>query len=678
MFGRWFSTRTRTQMTVLMTLVTTLVFTPLIHAQESENLKLAETFDLLPAEFELILAVPDMNTFSDRAALLNDALDLKITGLTDLLNEFKRALGMDRGVNGNGSLFLVVQNAESVLPALTVEDGDQPKPGPAPQFIAMIPVSDYAEFVGNFGGSPDELVTALTLPNGQAGYAKVHNSYAIISSQKSQVEGYAPGLTRSALTTLVGQQGFDVLVRSDMSLIIQPKNITDAGYQRAIDLFKSPPDPEAALEPVDEDNVSNSQIMSELYNTAMLRVLKDARTLVIGFGSNEQGMDIHVGMTFKPGSVMGSRLTGDAGAATLLDRLPRREYLYSLDSNMQNVDLKAIIDDMATELQSKGAWYVSLVKNAAPILGQINEVAHVFYAPQGAIGLGTRVMNTAMILKVNDSQRFVSDFQSFLTNANGKSHPMGLMRQGETAETDSRPNVMVLSTFAANALSDDRAQIAQYQLQYTMPMQVLARMNDVSRRMMVLGLNNQEGYIASVDNTTVLLTTVTDAQLVKEMLTILNAPQGAGIAKGAMLAKAMESNLSNTTGQVHVNMLSGMRATHMLIELLLGKQDMDPVFPSDLLPLSLSYKTTNGGLQAKAHLPLETIGYMRGDAQLILAPLFPKPVEGEPGQQPQQMDNRRQDQGMMDPGMMDGPGGREEGGFGNNPRRPRMPTRQGF
>ena len=181
-----------------------------------------------------------------------------------------------------------------------------------------------------------------------------------------------------------------------------------------------------------------------------------------------------------------------------------------------------------------------------------------------------------------------------------------------------------------------------------------------------------------MDNTTVLLTTVTDAQLVKEMLTILNAPQGAGIAKGAMLAKAMESNLSNTTGQVHVNMLSGMRATHMLIELLLGKQDMDPVFPSDLLPLSLSYKTTNGGLQAKAHLPLETIGYMRGDAQLILAPLFPKPVEGEPGQQPQQMDNRRQDQGMMDPGMMDGPGGREEGGFGNNPRRPRMPTRQGF
>jgi hypothetical protein len=278
-------------------------------------------------------------------------------------------------------------------------------------------------------------------------------------------------------------------------------------------------------------------------------------------------------------------------------------------------------------------------------------------------------MNTAMLLKVNDAQRFVGDFQKFLTNANGKSHPMGLMLKGETAETDSRPRVTVLSTFAANALSDDRAQIAQYQLQYTMPMQVLARMNDVSRRMLVLGLNNQEGYIASVDNTTVILTTVTDAAMVKEILTILNAAEGVGIAKGTMLANAIANNLAGSTGQLHMNMLSGMRATYMLMELLLGKQEVDPVFPSDLMPLSVSYKTLNAGLLAKVQLPLETVGYMRGDAQLILAPLFPAPVENEEGQA-QPMNNPGQNPGMM--------GGPEEGGFGGPPRRMGAPNRQGF
>lgn len=642
----------------------------------AKKIQLAETFDLLPSEFQMILAVPDLSTLSDRAAVINDQLDLQITGLTDLLNEFKRATGMDRGVNGNSSLFLVVQNVESLLPPPPADKKNPNPKAPEARFIAMIPVADYADFVANFGGSADDLVASLKLPNGQPAFSKVYKSYAIISSKKKLVEDYKPGLTRRALSQIIGEHGMQVLTQSDISVILKPQGLTENGYQQLVNLLKPAPKPQdenqpkpQAMQQTDED-ASNSKLFANLYNTALLRVVKDSSNIVLGFGSNDKSMSVNVAMSFEPGSTMAGRLSGDAGPTTLIDRLPRRDYLYAFDSNFNNVDLGKMIEDLTTQLKEAGTWYAPLVEKAAPLFDQVQEIDHVFYAPQGTIGLGTRVMNSVMLLKVKDAQSFVSQFQQFLTNANGKSHPMGQLPKGETPETDSRPRVMVLSQFAANALADDRAQIAQFQLQYTMPMQVLAQMNDVARRMMVLGLNNQEGYIAAVNNDTVLLTTVTDAQLVKDTLTLLNQSVSTGLGKTQAIAAANENGVDTPSGQLHVNILSGMKATHMLVQLLLGEQNTDPVFPNQLMPLSVSYRTFSGALQARLHLPMQTIAYLRGDAMAVLAPLLPKPPVN-PDDPNAQQPNERPNEPGMDPGMMD-PG---MGGMPRNPRRPQIPGR---
>lgn len=685
MSRRWLSTRTLTHLAGLLLILAVMLPCQQVLAQNQDTgnkPQLVESFDLLPGEFEMLLAVPDMNTLSDRASMINDALNLQITGLTDLVGEFKRAMGMDRGVNGNGSLFLVVQNVMSILPPPPSDGKGEPAPGPKPEFIAMIPVSDYAEFAANFGGSADDLIATLKLPNGQTAFSRVHRGYALISASSKMLESYAPGMTRAALTSLIGDSGTQALMQSDACVILNPKNISDQGYQQLVDIFKMSPPPPGnnpqgpTAQP--DPQANNGKLMAGLYNAAMLRMVKDAKTIVLGFGSNAQGMNINLSMQFKPGSDMANRLTGQAGTTPLLSRLPRRDYLYGLSANLKQVGIKQIVDDMNAQMETEGAWYVPLIKQATPMLQQIQEVGHVFYAPQGAIGLGTRVMNAAFIFKVADAQSFVSSFEQFLTNANAKSHPMGKMLKGETADTDSRPRVTVLSTFAPNALADDRAKINQFQLQYTMPMQVLAQMNDLSRRMMVLGLNNQEGYIAAVNADTVVLTTVTDAQLIKDILATLNTAEANGLGKTDLLVKAQENGVASASGQMHVNILSGMRATHMLIELLMGKQNTDPVFPTQLAPFSLSFATFNAAMLTRLHLPLETIAYMRGDAQTVLEPLFPKPVDpndpnatGQPGQQ------RNNDPDMMGgpDGMMEGPGG--PGGF-NNPRRPNIPGREDF
>lgn len=667
MFRRWLSTRSLIRTTALL-LVGAWISIPSPTLAQNANTgrpqQLIETYDLLPAEFELIIAVPDLSTLSDRAAMINDALDLKITGLTDLLSEFKRAMGMDRGVNGKGSMFLVVQNLESLLPPPPVEKNKPAVEPIAPVFAALIPVSDYAEFTANFGGSADNQIATLKLPNGQTAFSKVNRGYAIISANKKVVEDYNPGMTRANLSQLIGESGTKVLIQSDISLILKPGNLSDRAYQQLVDLLKPAPSVPNATD--SKSNVpGNSQIMADLYNAAMLRMLKDSSTLVLGLGNTVDAMNVNVAMQFKPGSDMANRLTGTAGTAQIMDRLPRRSYLYSFDINTQQVGLRQILDDTAAQLMVKGTWYTPLINQAAPLLEQIQEASQVFFAPHTAIGLGSHVMNTVMILKVKDSQSFVSSFEQLLTSINNKQYPLGLMLKGETAETDTRPRVTVTSQFAANALADDRAQIAQYQFNYVLPMTVMARMSDVSQRMMMLNLNNQEGYIAIVDPTTVVLTTAIDAQIMKDTLTQLMSAEANGLGKIPQISHANENGVDAASGQLHADVLATMRTTQKLIEMLKGKQDSDPVFPDTLMPLSLSFKTFNGALQARIRLPLETLAYLRGDAQTVLAPLMPK-SEVDPND-PNATAQRQPAPGMENEEMM------QRGGMPGEPGGPNMP-----
>ncbi|MBL4702255.1 hypothetical protein JYU15_01525 [bacterium AH-315-I18] len=629
--------------------------------QVTDNqVQLVETFDLLPSQYQMILAVPDLRTLSDRAAQINDKLKLQITGLTDLLNEFKRAMGMDRGVDSKGSMFLVVENLESLLPP-DPSDKEE-RPAPAPRFVALIPVSDYAEFAANFGGSADDLVATLTLPSSQRAYSKIHNGYAIISSSKKRVEDYTPGLTRRALAQLVSDSGTQVLVRSDISLILKPQGMPDYAYEHLVNIVKtslSPEDQEEVPVNTDTDQKTNGQVIADVCHNALLRAVKDSDHIVIGFSSTDQGMNINMAMTFKPSSSMTRIFTGAADPTTVLDRLPNRDYLYSFATRLDQIQSRKLIDNLTAELNASSVWYGPLFNDASPLLEQIQEVGHVFYAPQGPIGLSTRVMNIVVILKVPDAQSFVSSFEQFLTQANGKSYPMGPMLKDETAETDSRPHVSVTSLFAANALSDDRAKIAQYQLQYNMPIRVQAKMNNLSRRMMMLGLNNQEGYITAVDQNTVVLTTATDAQIIKDTLTLLNKTDAGGLSQIPSLIKANALGLKNASGQFHGNVVNTLQGAYKLIELLMGKQDLDPVFPADLMPMSISYKTLKNTITARIHLPLDTITYLRDDAMTILEPLFPKPVinpngfENTPSQKRRQEQRPGADMGMPDEGMFD-------------------------
>lgn len=634
MFDCWLKPMTFSRTFGLLLITTILIGNMQVFAQaeeQSKNVQLVESFDLLPSDFELILAVPDLSTLNDRASSINNDLKLKITGLTDLLSEFQRALGMKKGVNANGSLFLVIENLQSLLTPPDSKDPDNPAQSPSPRFLALIPVSDYSAFVSNFGGSPDDLIATLTLPAGQTAFCKIHRRYAIISSSSKMVENYQQGLTRSALSQIIGETGTKVLTQSDISLIIKPQNLSDHAFEQIVNLLKPTPGPENENKNISTHTTNKKSdvdgaIWADIYHNSLLRIVKDSKNIVVGFNSTQEGLNVNLAMNFKSGSQTDNLLTGTAPPSQLLDRIPQRDYLYGTTINLKQIQTQDLLNNLASELNAKGAWYQSLIKEAAPVIGKIQEASQVFYAPKAPINLGTRFMNTVMVLKVDDAQNFLSDVEKFLTDVNGKTYPIGPLSKDETLETDSRSHVTVTSLYADNAINDDRAQIAQYQFLYTLPLHVHTEMSEMGRRMMVLGLNDQQGYIAAVGANTIVITTATDSQLMKDTLTALNRTDSNGLGKTSMLQSATEQGLDSASIQLHLNVRSVMKTTYLLIKLLLEVKDNDPVFPDQLMPLSFSCKTFDDALQAKLHFPMQTIAYLRGDAMSVIELMFPKPI----------------------------------------------------
>ncbi len=659
-----------------LTLAITLVMPSYAQDQtEPDAFELAEIFDLVPANFQLLFAVPNLGRLNDRAAMTNDQLDLQISGLTDLFNEFKRSVGMNKGISSEGSFLLAVENVESLLPpppkkASDRHTDDQPPKAPKPRFVFLVTVTDYAEFVSNFGGDSDDAVTQLVLPDGQTGFCKLFRGYAVMGADKDQVEQYEPGIDREKLSDLVGPGGTHALMQNDLSLVLHTEGVSKDIIKRLVAGLKWAGDDENSEQDFDEDSygANNPQAMADIYTRSLEGLGNDSQAIVVGFAPSEQGLVLTTSFEFNLESSSATRLAATGTGDKLLSKLPRKDYLLSFSSALSGVDLPALIADARVSLEEHGVWSASLVKQATPLAEQVQAIAGVLYTPQLPLGLSSKAFNAVLLIQTRDGDRFVKTFESFLKQANGQMIPMGIMPKDATEEDDPRPRMSIISQFAPNALADDRAEIAQYQLQYNVPMQVITRMSQTARRMMLLGMNNFEGYIAAVDNT-VIITTATDAQLLKNVLSTLRSNQGLG--KIAAITQTRQSLPKTASATGYINTVSAMRVVHAMALMMLEKKELDPVFPKDLNPIGISVNFQEGHLAMKIFTPMKTATYLHGDAMDIFDLWKPKERPQTDGEQPAQRNRPDEMQdlgGFGDPAMNP-----DEMGMPQPPRRGRTP-----
>src|SRR5688500_15115855 len=135
----------------------------------------AQVLDQVPADALVVVKIKNIGDVSKKAADFMAALGVAEMQpeLADPLGAAEQQMGIKQGVDRAGDFAFVSLDPRAA-------DGDDEK-----SMLLLVPVSDYAAFVGNFAGAEaDGAVTTFTPEGGEEMYAANWGKYAALSPTK--------------------------------------------------------------------------------------------------------------------------------------------------------------------------------------------------------------------------------------------------------------------------------------------------------------------------------------------------------------------------------------------------------------------------------------------------------------------------------------------------------------
>ncbi len=571
-----------------------------------------------PKDAQLVLVIPNLQSFSDKLANLKDQLNLPAPAMDDLLGEFKAEFGMDNGFDDNGSMLVVVEDLATAL-----ANGTQPA------YVMLIPVTDYAAFIGNFNGQADGGLTALTMPGGQPGFAKQVGGFAVLSPDEIAVESYTPGNDAAGYATKAGKLGGDYLSSGDAALFIDIEAMAPALKPVVAGMLDQA---EMQAEMMEQQGFPESQtqsmkMMAQVYGAIADVVLDGADSLVKTFDLNDTGIGFTVAMQTKPGSELARLFPGgSADASQLLAMLPDNPYVFASAIDARAVDFVGLIQKFLGAVPDEGPMVgmVAIYKDMMPMLEQMNGVSSVMYPPDQDAMMAGGFMNALTVYTVKDAAAFVEAQKVYMQKLNGLSVPMGLPMDGGD------PPVMTFTTsYTENALEIEGVQVDQYQMQTNFPPEAMMEMGEMAGFMQMFA-GGYNGYVATKGDK-VIMTTALDPQLVTAGLAAADAAGGLGSA--GPIAKERPAAIPPSGVMENYLSISGVAQT---VNAFMGMMGMEPIQPpADLAPIAAGAGAADNGLAFRLYLPVDTIKFIADTAmQMQGAMMGPPPQGGGPGGPP--------------------------------------------
>ncbi|CAN5615494.1 hypothetical protein BH09PLA1_BH09PLA1_31150 [soil metagenome] len=296
----------------------------------------AQVLQQVPDDALLVIKAKDLAATSAKIGKLMKDLGLEKMkpGLDNPLAFMQKELGMVNGVNTAGEMAFVYRD-----PAKTNEKPDK-------SIMILIPVSDYAAFVGNFKDAKVEGdVTEVTMPKGgDPGYLAQWGSYAALSPSK-----LVPGMKASAPLKITGDATNKELGSKDIVFFANFKSLRENLTPHLQDVR------EKAMEEM-EANLGNDEKVAKFrplikaaagqFFAAVESFLRDtdATTISVDFGAD--GVNFGVMADFIPNSYLGGSFAACKNTnEPLMTGLPSGKYLfYGGYINNADVTVKLVND----------------------------------------------------------------------------------------------------------------------------------------------------------------------------------------------------------------------------------------------------------------------------------------------------------------------------------------------
>ncbi|MEZ6191848.1 MAG: hypothetical protein R3C45_11250 [Phycisphaerales bacterium] len=551
-----------------------------------------------PQDAQLVFIVPSMSQFSGKLAMLNQNLGLDIPELADALGTFKAETGIGDAMNDAGSAMMVIHDL-----AGAIDTGEEP------DILLILPVTDYAAFIASFqeeGAAPAGAgVTQVTMPDGQAGFARESGGYAILGNKEDAVANFTPGGDAGVIGGRVGSLGAKCLGECDAAVYIDLEALAPTLIpkidQGIAEINKNMSDA-AEMGMMDPAGLEMMNATMSLYAVAGKAVLNSAEGIVFALDISEHGVGITKAANFKADSPVMKYLPGGGGnTASILARLPQSSYIAAAA-----IDTKAIaiteLFEAAMEALPQDNPQMDLYRKSLPMMKQIQQYAGVLYTPDpGALMSGTGAINMLQTYKVDDGTAYMKSAKECITSMNGVEIPMAMpMAPG------GQPPVMTYATsYTDNALQLDGVQVDQYSMQMNMPQEMLMQMGPAAGFMTMF--TNFNGYAAQTDGY-FLSTTTLDQQLMAKGLA--TGKTGDGLGAGDTLATVREKAIPDgAVAEVYIS-LGGITETVGPMAMMFGMPAIEA--PQDLPPVAIGMGMDGTSTAGRLYVPNDTTRFIIG------------------------------------------------------------------
>lgn len=581
--------------------------------------------NLAPADTEMLVIVPDMARLSDRLAAMSEELTLPYPDLDDALGAFKRKSGMLDGVNDAGVMMMAIDGLERI------EAADA-----SPRVRVLMPVSDYAAFVGQFGGDAAADVAELQLAGGERGYAKKLDGYALFTGGREAVADYTPGQGAEGLLAKIGALGGGALADADAAAVIDLTQTADAnpqlveaGLRLASDTLKGlmrPPAPPAndaqplrnrRPRPAAGGNDASTgaalgQFGSLFTNLTENQMLRDGLTAMM---DESEGMVLAGELGRGDTAVtLAFQLKEDAEASTifksssdetgkLLGALPDRPYLLAVAADGEAMDMPALLNLVVADAADAGP-IVRLKAQALPLAEQINAVAAAIYTPADNAIYSGSLLNAAVHYRVDDGPKFIEDLTAYFHGLN----QLDAGPDGTTYQSDYMANALRLA---------DDVSVDQFKLNPIIPPSTLRAM-PLTTQVLLSSMFPMNGYVAAKGNDVVLVTSL-DTQQISRALEALD--QKAGLGSAADIAGRRDRTMPPGAVMETYVSVSGLAGLGDLVLPTLGLPGLPPA--GDPPPMSLGIGVEGRSVAFRLDLPDDSMRYLIQSTTLLSEQLQP-------------------------------------------------------
>jgi hypothetical protein len=592
----------RTGLAAAAVLLAALLAPPLAPAAEAEA---DSPWSMSSSEAELIVAIPRPAELSQQLAALAAAsgLDAYAPELASGWDTLKRQMDITEGVDDERPMLLVVQGLAASLDAYARGDASVPPP----TAFLLVPVQDYDAFVTPLGGQADQKPTAITL-NGSDGFAGPRDGYAVLGEDAERVRGYAPAEGGPAMLGTFGALASASLAAGDAMVAVDLAKL-GPGLVGAMQTMGEAARQEMAggmqgVPPAFAD--ATAGFIDGYFNT-LGTIAQGGEAMLVSLDVRRDGVTLDAVMGLKDGSELAGffpdpseQPEGGASATDLLAALPGQPYLYATAVDAGGLAIGPLIDRLTAALGGEGeaAGMMTAYLQSFEMFRNAQAGATAFYVPQPAAMMTGGFFTSLTVYQVDDAKAFLDQQKQAIEQ-------LAELRVPLPATADGRPagELTFQAEYRPKALVLEGVEVDQYQVKTVLPPAMMQQFGPLSA---LMGNSGQTGYLAAKGDK-VLVTTVTDPQLITRGLRAVDAD--AGLGRDDEIATLRDAQLPDRPWvQAYVSLGGMVQTVNPFLPMLLP-QGQPVRVPDDLPPLALGGTSDGQALLLRTVVPADLVRF---------------------------------------------------------------------